>query len=493
MSEPTTHQQTRWTQAIDRALENMTDVEASVQFHIRRAAIRRRRHELGILRPTSEEPAWTAKHESLLGTMPDREIAAQTGIKSYWVRKRRIDLQIPPYQVPEAIDATQQHRPPHRWTASEEALLGTEPDTVIAHQLDLTPSIVTNHRNALEIEPYRRGGEVEWTPGMLRMLGDVPDGTLAREYGVAHSAVKLRRIEEGIPPFGRATMDPDPELPLDVIELVGKETDQRLSKTYGVARYKIRIYRALHGIDQAPPMDRFAHHWTEQDDQLLGTASDRRVAAKIGVRPQQVMYRRVQLGIPSPGKKSSLRWTKKRIDQLGRDPDHVLGKQWNVSPSVVRKKREELEIEPCKRRSQELSVEARELLGTVPDNVLAKQFGFSPTFIRNARNDAGIAPCRSTAPFIWKKKNLKRLGRVHDDVLAQELSLSPEFIAQKRRALGIAAFRRVNKVDWNDPKIRKQLGVISDAELARKLGVTSGAILSKRKALGIPAWKPPKK
>ncbi len=490
MSEPTTYLQTRWTKAIDRALETMTDVEASIQFHIRRSAIRKRRVELGFQRSGGSEPEWTTEHDAMLGNMPDTEISAQTGIKAYWIRKRRSALGIETYQVPDTIEAMER-RSPHRWTARQEALLGTQPDPVIAEQLDLTPSNVTFHRNSLGIAPFRRGGEVEWTPGMLRLLGEVPDGRLARDYEISHSAVKLRRIEEGIPPDGKSEMDPDPELPLDVIELLGRETDQRLAKVYGVSRQKLRIYRALHGIDKAPPKDRFTHNWTEQDEQLLGSTSDRRVAAQIGVTPMQVMYRRKHLGIPSPGKKPSLRWTQKRIAQLGREPDHVLAKQWNVPQGVIRKKREELAIEPCTRTYQELPTEACEMLGTMQDNALARQFGLSPTFVRNARIDAGIAPYRSTSPFVWKRKDLKRLGSVHDDVLAQQLGVSPQFVAQKRRELGIAAYRRVNKIDWNDPKIRKQLGVISDGELARKLKVTPGAILSKRKSLGISAWKPP--
>lgn len=492
MSEPTTYSQTRWTKAIDRALETMTDTEASIRFHIRRWALRKRRAELGFLRPMEIEPDWTSQHEALLGTMPDTQIAAQTGIKLYWVRKRRFERGIPTYQIPETVE-TREHRGAHTWTVAEEALLGTMPDTVIAERLDLTPSTVTKYRQSLGIESFRKGGDVEWTPGMLRLLGDVPDGTLAREYGISHSSVKIRRIEEGIYPYGQTAMDPDPVLPLDVIELIGKETDQRLFQVYGVARQKIRLYRALHGIQAAPPPDRFIHHWTQEDEQLLGTNSDRRVAAQIGVTPMQAMYRRTQLGIPSAGKKSSLRWTQNRIAQLGREPDHVLAKHWNVPQGLIRIKREELGIEPCLRNHQELSPEAGKLLGTMNDRALARQYGVSATFIRNARLEAGIDAYRSTSPFLWKRKDLKRLGTVHDDVLAQELGVSPQFIALKRSQLGIEAHRRVHKVNWHDPKIQKQLGVISDGELARKLGVTPGAVRSKRVNLNIEAWKPPQK
>lgn len=492
MHDLTTYSETRWTQAIDAAIREMTDFAASQQFGIRRAAIMKRRRELGIVRSPDAGPKWTAARTKLLGTALDTELAAKWNIGVYHVRQRRILHGIPPFQIPPVPESEVSRRPPHQWTKKEEALLGTQPDTVIADRLDLDPGVVTVHRNRLGILPFRRGGPVEWTEGMLRLLGDVPDGTLAKEYEVSHASVKIKRIEEGIPPYGQDEMDVEPVLPLAVLDQIGKVPDNVLARVHRVSRVNLRIYRALHGIPLAPYHPAERRVWKKSEDQLLGTMSDGRAAARIGTTRGQAMLRRKRLKIPAFGQQASIRWTRSRLEQLGQVADHVLARQWKISQTDVRKKREAMGIPPSQQKTSPIPAECYEQLGKAADTQVARQFSLSPTMIRNLRQQAGIPPFRSSAPFDWTKSRCKLLGKKHDEDLAAEWGVSPQFVAAKRQELKIPVYRRVRKIDWNDSRTIRLLGTMSDGQLAKQLSVTPGAVRIQRVKRNIPPFEKPK-
>jgi|GEM_PF-4032670 len=489
MTDFTTYSGTRWTQAIDSAISNMTDFAASQHFSIRRSAIMQRRRELGIDRTADTGPKWTDARSRLLGTLPDTELAAMWNIGVYFVRQRRISLGIPPCQIPSAPESLVARRPAHHWTKQHEKLLGTQPDTVIADRLDLDASVVTLHRNQLGIAPFRRGGPVEWTEGMLRLLGDVPDGTLGKEYEVSFASVKIKRIEEGIPPYGQDEMDFEPVLPLAVIDQIGKVPDNILTRVHKVSRLNLRIYRALHGIPLAPYRPPERRVWKKYEDRLLGTMSDGRVAARIGATKAQVMLRRNRLSIPAFGQEASIRWTKSRIDKLGQLPDHVLARQWKISQTQVRKKRESIGILPSQQKTLPIAAECYEQLGKAPDTQIARKFSLSSTMVRNLRKQAGLPPFRSSAAFNWTNRHCKLLGKKHDEDLAAEWGVSPQFVAGKRCELKIPPYRRVRKVDWNHPDNYELLGTMSDGQLAKQLSVTPFAVRIQRTKRNIPPFE----
>ncbi len=89
MHDFTTYSETRWTQAIDAAIREMTDFAASQQFGIRRAAVMKRRRELGGDRSLDAGPKWTEARTKLLGTALDTELAAKWNIGVYYVRQLR--------------------------------------------------------------------------------------------------------------------------------------------------------------------------------------------------------------------------------------------------------------------------------------------------------------------------------------------------------------------------------------------------------------------
>lgn len=475
---------------MDASLNALTDHEAAMQWNVTRTAVRKRRMKLGIVVERAIEPKWTKQQLKQLGCDSDNKLAEQFGVSPYWIRKARADRGIPAYVPPQPPATVVERSESHLWTSQQEARLGSTFDTELADEWGILPTAVTRRRNQLGIAPFRRGGEIEWTKAMLRRLGTVPDGTFARDYDTTHMAVKIKRIQQGILPYGKSEMDPEPELPLDVINQIGIVTDAELSRTYGVARAKIRIYRALNGIELAEVERKAAYTWSPKDDALLGTMSDGKVASRLNITKQMVGYRRKQLGTQPYGTRDDFRWTKKRVEELGAEPDAVLGRRWKISPREVRQKREALQVPACERTQAVLPDVCREQLGTKPDTELAREFGFSATFIRNERNAAGIKPFRTSAAFKWTQKAIAQLGKIADSDLAIKLGVSVQFVAAKRCSLGIPAKRRPHKIDWQDPKVIKLLGTVSDQELARKWGVTSGAVSDARRRRGIASFQP---
>lgn len=486
-----TYTEATWTAETDKVISVLSVTEASRQLGISPRAISKRRKDLG-LNPSPRVSAirWTKKRDSILGTMNDKDAAEKIGTNQYHARKRRIELGIPAYQPPPVPLSQAVRRPPHRWTAKEDRLLGTQPDPVLAERFDLAPTVVTQRRHELGIAPSRPGAPIEWTKGMLNLLGDVPDGYLAAEYEISHIVVKVRRIQEGILPYGKKYMDTEPDLPRHVISQIGKTPDKVISDKFGVSRHLLRIYRALHGIPCAEARPWALHKWTRKDEALLGTKSDGAVAIQLNIARNQVRTRRVRLGIPAFGAAASIRWSAKRIAQLGTEPDATLARMWNYSQGAIRTKREELGIAKCEKSEHELTPEQTARLGTLSDVALGKEWGVSSSLVRQRRIAQGIPPQKSGKKFNWTDAKLKLLGVIPDEELAVRLGVSYQFIVAKRSELKIPAKRRPRKVDWSNEKIAALLGTMSDYKLGAKLGVTNGAVRSQRLKRKIPAYKP---
>ncbi len=418
--------------------------------------------------------------------MPDTELAKQLNTTRFAVQKRRIEKGIPAFVFEDAPGSELDYRLPYNWTPNKEMLLGTQPDPVIAERLNLEPSTVTRRRHALEIDSFIHNQPIEWTRGMIDLLGEVPDSHLSAEYEISAGPVKIKRIEEGIPPYRSRWMDPEPDLPSAAIRLIGKIPDKQIADKFNILRYHIRVYRALHGIPVVEYERPTAFHWNKTHEALLGTMSDRKVAIQLGIPVDQVHHRRKTLDIPPHGVKAKITWTVSRIEQLGKMTDAQLSRQWKCSQRFIRKKREELGIVACARTRTVLTPEQVDRLGTAPDTQLAREFGVSPSFMRNQRTERGIDPHKSSKKYQWTKRTIAILGKIHDEELAMELGLSPPFVAAKRFELGIPGLRRYSKVNWSDKKVLQRLGKSSDPDVAKELGVSASAVFQQRKKHGIP-------
>jgi hypothetical protein len=432
----------------------------------------------------ASEIKWTKKIDKLLGTRPDTEIAAQVGTMAFHIRKRRKSLAVSAYKVGALPEITSSKKEKLTLTAAQEAKLGTIPDTVLADRWGCTPGTVTRYRQRRGIPAFRSIKETEWTIQMLDLLGEVPDSVIAREYEISNASVRIKRIEMGILPFGKQTMDPEPDLPKEVIRQIGKVPDKQLSDRYGVQRRHIRVYRALHQIPTADYTPPTFHDWSAKDEEILGAMSDGDAARKLQVPRTQVAHRRKQLGISPFDRKKPVRWTKAKLELLGKEPDQLLARQWGYSSQVVALKRESLGIPHSAHVARIWTDEELALLGVINDPQLARKIGISPRSVAHKRQELGIPATQTAGPYHWRKRELARLGKMPDDELAIELGLSDSFVARKRRQLGIRPFRRSDQ-RWTD-RVIKKMGVMSDAEIAAELGCSTGLVCNKRNQLNIP-------
>ncbi|MBL8856108.1 MAG: hypothetical protein JNK57_19240 [Planctomycetaceae bacterium] len=479
----------QWTAELDALIGTVPDRVVAERYGIAPRSVHQRRRKLQIKSKAvsrTAAPRWTKKIDKLMGTMHDTDLAKQIGTTKYHVRSRREELGILPYVAPPLPPSEMAPRKKLVLTQTQQRKLGTVPDTQLADQWGCTAGTVTRLRNQLGIAPFIEAKETEWTTGMLNLLGEIPDGTLAREYEVCPVAVKIKRIELGILPYGKKQMDPEPELPAHVIPLIGKMTDKQIADKFKVNRVRIRVYRALHKIPLADYSNPTHHDWTKDEESVLGTKSDGDVARQLNIPPMQVRHRRVVLGIPPFDRKEKVCWSAARVEQLGKMPDQYLARQWGYPQADVRSKRESLGIPPCRHKERPWTKAEIAKLGTMLDTELARELRISQTGVAKKREELGIPPFRSGGPYAWKAKELKRLGQIPDDELAMELGLSYQFVAAKRVELGISARRR-SDLRWTKEVIKK-MGVISDAQLAAELGCSTGLVKQKRQQLNIPPF-----
>ncbi len=477
-----------WTAEIDAAIGTDSDTVIGHRFGISPRSITARRRKLGLHVEQKTAPRWTRAMEKRLGKMPDTQVAKKLGIDAYWVRKRRAELQIAAHKPADLPSPKEDTREKLKLTEDRIALLGKHSDVFLAMRWGCTAGTVTRHRQRLGVPPFRENDDIQWSSAMLKRLGRVPDGTIAREFEVSPVSVKIKRIQLGILPYNKSEMDPEPPLPKRLLRQLGFVPDKQLADQFGVSRSHVRIARALRGIpvaDYVPPTE---HTWTKGQLKLLGTMSDGNVARRIGIPQAQVMCKRRSLEIPAFDRKAKIRWTSKRLAQLGKEPDHLLARQWSVPQRAVRSKREELQIKPCPKTTRRWTPEQIKILGTCFDTEVARKLGISASQVAQKRKALGIAPFRSSAPFEWPETALDQLGKIPDEDLALELGVSYQFVAAKRLELGIKACRR-SSMKWT-PEIIALMGVISDGQIAKKINCSTQLVRLKRIELGIGAYRP---
>lgn len=477
-----------WPSRLEALLGKVPDAEIAQELGVSPRSVAARRRKMGIKSELAHThtPAvkWKKRWDKLLGTMRDTELAEKLEVSRHQIRVRRLELRIPPYEPAALPEPSSQTRPPVTLTAAQIRKLGCVPDAVLAERWNISAGVIRRHRIAHGIEPYQAGGEVDWTTGMLVLLGEVSDNLIAREYGISSLSVKIKRIQLGIFPHGKDQMDPEPDLPRRVLSQIGKVPDKQIADKFRVSRTHLRIYRVLHNIPQADYQPSPEHKWTAAETALFGTMRDSDLARKLQIPIQQIAHRRRMLGIPAFGRNTKIVWGKKQLKRLGQQPDRVLAFEWGWPQGVVRKKRDELGITACPSAGRIWIQEELEQLGTTLDTELAKKLGVSPSAVSNKRREWGIPPLKRTSRFEWKKEDLAKLGKVPDHELALELGLSYQYVGSKRSSLGIRAYCPGDE-RWT-PEIIEKMGVMSDARIAKELGVSPSLVSAKRRELGIP-------
>lgn len=88
----------------------------------------------------------------------------------------------------------------HRWTAEEDALLGTMTDKKVATKLGVGLRAVT-HRRHLLARPPAPAARPAWSQAQQALLGTMSDSDLAARIGRSEEAVQRRRHKLRIPVF----------------------------------------------------------------------------------------------------------------------------------------------------------------------------------------------------------------------------------------------------------------------------------------------------
>lgn len=474
------------------ALGTMSDFKVAATFGVRPFQVKLLREKEGIPAVASSVEVhhfqWTPEAERLLGSMPDTVLAKRLDTSSAIVNGRRAALDISAFERPLVEISPLIIQNPHDWTAEEDALLGTDYDTVIADLVGINKDQVTYRRNRLGIDPYRRGTRIQWTQQMLDNLGEISDGDFAEYFEICKLSVYIKRILLSIPTFNTLDFPSPPNIPRAAVKFLGKKYDVELAEEFSVNRLNIRVNRLIRGI---APLDRVPNElqfsWTTEMDALLGLKSDKEVGKELGISGKVVQYRRRKLGVEPAMRSSLLVWNQQMISELGRSKDQILSQVWQCDVNLVREKREELGLSEHLEARVWLESEIA-LLGTLSDPQTAKKLGISATAVRNKRNKMNIKPLISHKKFIWTKRRLALLGTMADERLAYQLTVTSNVVSKKRVQLNIPIWKSPHKGTWADPEALVKLGTMSDPDLAKLLGNTAPAVFRKRKQLGIPAY-----
>jgi hypothetical protein len=193
-----------WTRSTIAKLGTMPDAALAGKLRVTVGTVLMKRQKLGISasRP-SKSIDWTRDMIATLGRIPDREFARIHEINVLTVYKKRLDLGIRCY--------ARKSKTWHYWTKKEIDLLGKMPDVDVALRTGIHKASVAWKRGKLNIPPFttRRPKKLltDWTRKEIAVLGTMTDSAAAAALDLAPSAVRLKRISLGIPPFGRSSFN----------------------------------------------------------------------------------------------------------------------------------------------------------------------------------------------------------------------------------------------------------------------------------------------
>lgn len=191
-----------WTCRRIAMLGTIPDSALSRKLGLSIGTVLKKRQTLGI---AASRPAksidWNREVIAMLGKVPDGEVARIHGMNILSVQKKRVSLGIRCY--------ARKSKTWHYWTKKEIALLGKMPDGDVALRTGIHKASVAWKRGKLEIPPFttKRPKRLltDWTRKEIAVLGKMTDAAAAATLDLAPSAIRLKRISLGIPPFGRSS------------------------------------------------------------------------------------------------------------------------------------------------------------------------------------------------------------------------------------------------------------------------------------------------
>jgi DNA-binding transcriptional regulator YdaS (Cro superfamily) len=355
-----------WTEELVALLGVLPDTAVAAQAGLDRQAVAAERRRRGIppARPRRSATAWTEEMLALLGTDSDAAVARKFGIRPGSVTYKRHQLGIPPFNPP----PHDQYRR-FAWQPEYLAMLGKVSDRELAKALGLARASVTRKRQRLGIPPFQPAlRPIEWTLEMIGRLGRASDAKVAQELGISPTTVKQKRRALGIP----ATRETLPvERSAEVAALlhlsnteVRKRTDlnwatiQRLRAELGIEEPSLPTpkassipardgdgstvgSRAADPEGPAPPAGawRSSYRWRPEEIELLGTAPDSELAARLGRSAHAVKMKRRELAIPAFPGTARQRWTVAEDALVGTASDAEVARRIGRSVDAVARRR----------------------------------------------------------------------------------------------------------------------------------------------------------
>lgn len=204
-----------------------------------------------------------------------------------------------------------------------------------------------------------RRGTFRWTAARIKLLGSLPDRTLADRWNVGTTSVFKKRTELGIPPFGRSNKTESVRWTQAILKRLGKESDYAVAERMGVSVSTVAAKRKQLKIassreQQGKRLGRQPRKWKASEVKLLGKHTDAWVADKLKMGRRHVYAKRLELGIPSLSeRKSNQMWTAKRLKMLGTVPDRRLAEELGVTVATVSNRRQSLGIPSFREQKRE--------------------------------------------------------------------------------------------------------------------------------------------
>jgi hypothetical protein len=329
-------------------------------------------------------------------------------------------------------------------------------------------------------KPYvdRTGRWPEWTVAQLQLLGTMSDKEVARRVGRAANWVGVKRRSLGIP----ALMPGQRFWTASERALLGRVTDAEAARRLNRTLESVISMRSDLGIAVRDARDqplikgratgnRIGAFWLEEEDALLGTMSDEKLAKKIGRAVVTVMKRRGKKGIRLYRKL----WRPEDDKILGTRPDSQVAKLLGRRIATVVWRRLKLGIKCFYEHRPWLDHEI-EMLGVIPDKEVARLTGHTESSAEAKRLRLKI-PIARPKRRRWSEEEVALVGVISDRELARRLNCPIKVVAHKRRTLGLGP--RVCR-PWEDKEVELLNSKSSNEEVARLTGRTRIAVKVKR-------------
>lgn len=175
------NQEVVWTDEMLGLLGKIADSAFAKRFMLGLHTVQFKRQDLGIPADhgTSKMIERHAKVAALL-SQPNQDVCrlAQVGVSTVYAVRRELGVATP--------DTRRK-----RWTPQKIAMLGKQPDAVVAARLEISQTGVSYMRRVLGIAAYTR--TQTWTPAELALLGTASDQCIAEQLGCSRNSVEKKR------------------------------------------------------------------------------------------------------------------------------------------------------------------------------------------------------------------------------------------------------------------------------------------------------------